>query len=221
VGQIPNDPIIQNIKRIDTSIRGLRKYSYLGPAQDHLYHPDYVHRDSKVSCDECGCDSAQRVQRAADDEDDDGLYVVVHRGTIASGELVIKNGKLRDELAKQYGILCFEMEAAGAMANFPCIVIRSISDYSDSHKNDQWHGYAAVAAAAHAREHFFHMPGERPSSEPLHGWIDTEDHFPSHAGTRPRHSIPLVPAVSPYTALELHRRSSSIKRIIFKMVKAQ
>jgi nucleoside phosphorylase len=83
---------------------------------------------------------------------------VVHRGTIAAGELVIKNGELRDELARQYGILCFEMEAAGALADFPCLVIRGISDYSDSHKNDRWHGYAAAAAAAYARELFFHMP---------------------------------------------------------------
>ena len=84
--------------------------------------------------------------------------MVVHRGTIASGELVIKNGKLRDELAKQYDVLCFEMEAAGALADFPCIVIRGISGYCDSHKNDQWHSYAAAAAAAYARQLFFHMP---------------------------------------------------------------
>jgi nucleoside phosphorylase len=62
--------------------------------------------------------------------------VVVYRGTIASSELVIKNIDLRDELAKQHGILCFEMEAVGALADFPCIIICGISDYYDSHKND-------------------------------------------------------------------------------------
>jgi nucleoside phosphorylase len=97
------------------------------------------------------------MQRAIDNEDDDP-YVVVHRGTIASGERVIKDGELRDDLAKQHGILSFEMEAAGALADFPCVVIRGISDYCDSHKNDQWHGYAAAAAAAYARQLFFHMP---------------------------------------------------------------
>ena len=50
------------------------------------------------------------------------------------------------------------MEAAGALADFPCIVIRGISDYCDSHKNNQWHGYAAAVAAAYARQLFFHMP---------------------------------------------------------------
>jgi nucleoside phosphorylase len=152
------DPVLENIKRIDTSIRGLRKYRHPGSAHDHLYSSDYIHLDPKLSCDECGCDPAQRVQRAIDDEDDDDPYVVVHRGTVASGGLVIKNGKLRDELANQHSILCFEMEAAGALADFPCIVIRGISDYCDSHKNDRWHGYAAAAAAAYARQLFFHMP---------------------------------------------------------------
>jgi nucleoside phosphorylase len=154
------DPIFENIKRINTGIRGLQMYKYPGSAQDHLYRPDYIHLDPKVSCYECGCDTAQRLQQAINNEDDDDPYVIIHRGTIASGELVIKDGKLRDKLAKQYGILCFETEAAGALADFPCIVIRGISDYCDSHNNDSWHGYAAAAAAAYARQLFFHMPPE-------------------------------------------------------------
>ena len=38
------------------------------------------------------------------------------------------------------------------MNNFPCVVIRGISDYADSHKNDQWQLYAAASAAACAKE---------------------------------------------------------------------
>lgn len=49
-------------------------------------------------------------------------------------------------------VLCFEMEAGGLMNSFPCLVIRGICDYSDSHKNDVWHKYAALAAAAYTRE---------------------------------------------------------------------
>ena len=152
-----DDPISENIKRIDTTVRGLRKYEHPGLVHDHLYQPDYIHLDPKVSCDRCECDPAQRVQRDTED-DDDGTRVVVHRGTIASGERVIKDGVLRDQLAEQFDVLCFEMEAAGALDDFPCIIIRGISDYCDSHKNDQWQGYAAAAAAAYARELFFHMP---------------------------------------------------------------
>jgi nucleoside phosphorylase len=152
-----HDPIEGNIQRIDTTIRGLRKYKHPGLAQDHLYHPEYVHDKAGMSCTECGCDPSQRIQRPTNDEDDE-LFVVVHRGTVAAGELVVKDAVLRDQLAKEYGLLCFETEAAGALADFPCIVIRGISDYCDSHKNDQWHGYAAAAAAAYARQLFFHMP---------------------------------------------------------------
>lgn len=38
------------------------------------------------------------------------------------------------------------MEAAG-LDNFPCLVIRGISDYADTHKNDDWHENAASTAA--------------------------------------------------------------------------
>lgn len=70
---------------------------------------------------------------------------------------MIKNAIIRDKLARQDGLLCFEMEAAGALAGFPCLVVRGIADYCDSHKNDRWHGFAAAAAAAYARQLFFHM----------------------------------------------------------------
>ena len=157
------DPLINHIKRIDTSIRGLRKYKYPGLDKDHLYKSDYTHFDRGMSCRKCRCDPTQRIDRCTDDSDDEhdedpSLHVVVHRGTVAAGELVMKNGIQRDELAKQYSVLCFEMEAAGALADFPCLIIRGISDYSDSHKNDHWQGYAAAAAAAYARELCFHMP---------------------------------------------------------------
>ncbi|KAK2755640.1 ankyrin repeat protein [Colletotrichum kahawae] len=63
-----------------------------------------------------------------------------------------------DTLAQQDRLLCFEMEAAGAIADFPCLIIRGISDYCDSHKNDMWHGYPAAVAAEYARQLFFHLP---------------------------------------------------------------
>lgn len=152
------DVVAENIKRIDTTIRGLRRYKRPDLGQDHLYKAQYIHRRPNESCEECGCDPAQRIQRPNDDDDGEEPYVVVHRGTIASGELVVKKAVLRDELAEEHGVLCFETEAAGALADFPCLVIRGISDYCDSHKNDQWHGYAAAAAAGYARQLFFHMP---------------------------------------------------------------
>lgn len=65
---------------------------------------------------------------------------------------VMKHGMTRDRLAEKHGILCFEMEAAGLMNLLPCLVIRGICNYSDSHKNKKWQGYAALTAAAYAKE---------------------------------------------------------------------
>lgn len=48
--------------------------------------------------------------------------------------------------------MCFEMEAAGLMNDFPCLVIRGICDYADSHKNKTWQAYAAATAAACAKD---------------------------------------------------------------------
>jgi nucleoside phosphorylase len=92
--------------------------------------------------------------------DSDESLIVMHRGTIAPGELLLRDAMLRDTLAEQHTLLCFEMEATGALADFPCMVIRGISDYCDTHKNDEWHGYAAAVAAAYARQLLFHLPME-------------------------------------------------------------
>lgn len=160
------DPLISHLGRIDTTKRGFRNFKRPSADQDHLYVPDYVHSEKGKSCKKCGCDASKRVDRDVDDSDDDGTsetddnWLVVHRGTIASGEAVMRSGLQRDALARDDKILCFEMEAAGAMNDFPCLVIRGISDYSDSHKNDKWHGYAAAVAAAYARELFQYMPLE-------------------------------------------------------------
>jgi len=78
----------------------------------------------------------------------------VHYGLIASGNQVIKDAKLRDGLNESLSgnVLCVEMEAAGLMNDFPCIVIRGICDYADSQKNKDWQEHAAAVAAACAKE---------------------------------------------------------------------
>lgn len=94
------------------------------------------------------CDKATLVPRGPRQQE-----VVVHYGTIASGHQVMKNAMERDRLSDELGgILCFEMEAAGLMNNFPCLVIRGICDYADSHRNSRWQAYAAGTAAACAKE---------------------------------------------------------------------
>ncbi|KAL6800448.1 ankyrin repeat protein [Trichoderma sp. SZMC 28012] len=153
-----NDPIWENTQRIRSQRRGLRHFKFPGIANDHLYQPDYNHQQMGMTCEKGGCSPEQRIERPV--EEDEECFIVVHRGTIASGELVIKDAKKRDFLAQKYNLLCFETEAAGALTDFPCLVIRGISDYCDSHKNNNWHGFAAAAAAAYARQLFFHMSKE-------------------------------------------------------------
>ncbi|KAL4957598.1 nucleoside phosphorylase domain-containing protein [Aspergillus filifer] len=84
---------------------------------------------------------------------------VIHYGTIASGNSVIRDGETRDTLSREFGgILCFEMEAAGLLNILPCIAIRGICDYADSHKNKSWQPYAAGMAAACAKELLAYVP---------------------------------------------------------------
>jgi nucleoside phosphorylase len=76
----------------------------------------------------------------------------IHYGLIASGDQVMRHGATRERLRKELDVLCFEMEAAGLMDDFPCLVVRGICDYADSHKNKLWQGYTAATAAAYAKE---------------------------------------------------------------------
>ena len=46
----------------------------------------------------------------------------------------------------------------GPDEQFPCLVIRGICDYADSHKNKRWQPYAAGTAAAYAKELLLVIP---------------------------------------------------------------
>ncbi|ENH74422.1 hypothetical protein FOC1_g10009832 [Fusarium oxysporum f. sp. cubense race 1] len=94
----------------------------------------------------------------------------VHYGLIASGNQVIKDATIRDRLTKDLGghVLCVEMEAAGLAYNFPCIIIRGICDYADSHKNKDWQEHAAAVAAAFAKEFLQYIqPGDVDTQRPV------------------------------------------------------
>jgi nucleoside phosphorylase len=116
----------------------------VGP--DILFEAAYDHEGGQT----CGsCKKERRVDRQRRESEE----VVVHYGTIASGNQVMRDGRTRDRVSRELGgALCFEMEAAGLMSSFPCLVIRGICDYADSHKNKTWQAFAAAAAAACAKE---------------------------------------------------------------------
>jgi nucleoside phosphorylase len=123
---------------------------------DFLFRSSYHHADEEGTCEKC--DKEQLVQRPL--RDTGAPYI--HYGLIASGDQVMKDSEMRDRLAQQHGILCFEMEAAGLMDELPTLVIRGICDYCDSHKNKKWQGYAALAAAAYAKVFLSEIPPRAP-----------------------------------------------------------
>ncbi|THZ21570.1 purine and uridine phosphorylase [Aureobasidium pullulans] len=122
----------------------IRRFAHR-PAHDYLFEPRYTHKVKGRSCRYCASDRLRnRPKRSF-------TYPAIHYGPIASGDAVIKDALFAQAIQEKHGVLCFEMEAAGLDA-FPCLVIRGISDYADTHKNDDWHPYAAAAAAAYAKE---------------------------------------------------------------------
>ncbi|KAL3455142.1 hypothetical protein BJX64DRAFT_295329 [Aspergillus heterothallicus] len=131
----------------------MRQYLIARPPADAdvLFNSSYDHPQGDT-CDGCRKDMMfQRPQR----DDSVGVFF----GTIASGNQVIKYGRTRDMINSALeGVLCFEMEAAGVVNLLPCLVVRGICDYADSHKNKVFQPFAASAAAAVAREILIYLP---------------------------------------------------------------
>ena len=119
--------------RTTKSCKGQDGYVHQEFGNDRLFNSSYVH----VGGHDChACDAKEEVQRDARDSTDPEI----HYGIIASGNILVKDAATRDQIVKDVGeeCICFEMEAAGLMNHFPCLVIRGICDYADSHKNCWW-----------------------------------------------------------------------------------
>lgn len=128
-------------------------YVHQGFENDRLYQSHYDH----VGGNTCThCSSGEEIKRESRESTDP----VIHYGLIASGNAPINNGKERDWILNNtaQGCICFDRSAAGLMDSFPCLVIRGICDYADSHKNDTWKRYAAATAAAFAKEFLEFVP---------------------------------------------------------------
>ncbi|KAJ5770891.1 uncharacterized protein N7511_002942 [Penicillium nucicola] len=142
----------------------LERHSYGHPdSPDRLFQATYSHDDPMVSCKEC--DQSKLVPRSTRASNDP----VIHYGAIASGSQVIKDSVSRDLVARELNVICFEMEAAGLMDILPCLPIRGICDYSDSHKSKEWQKYAAGTAAAYARELLEELPATEETEEHVRG----------------------------------------------------
>jgi len=122
--------------------------------RDHFQRPD-SHTDrlfrSQITYDPSRIvkksDLVQRRERTREENNP-----AVHYGLIASANQLMKDATIRDSYSSEKNALCFEMESGGLMNSFPCLVIRGICHYADSHTNKEWQGYAAMAAAAYAKD---------------------------------------------------------------------
>jgi hypothetical protein len=142
-----------------------KKYKRPDLKTDRLYRASITHPpNDNVSCAEsCGDDPLNLLLRPQRSKDEDNP--AIHYGLIASANQLMKDAMIRDKLAAEQDVLCFEMEAAGLMNHFPCLVVRGICDYSDSHKNIEWQGYAAMAAAAYAKDLLCRIPPNKIEAE--------------------------------------------------------
>ncbi|KAH8805436.1 Pfs domain protein [Xylogone sp. PMI_703] len=127
--------------------RNAKMWSYPTWEEDNLFKPTFHHNEH------CPCKlSIEHNPEMIPRERRSSYFPEIFYGNIASGNMVMKNAVERDRLAKEDDIICFEMEAAGLMDHFPCLVIRGVSNYADSHKNDTWTYYASAVASAYAKK---------------------------------------------------------------------
>lgn len=142
-----------------------RNYTRPEATTDRLYHSQVVHLpDNEADCAViCGDDPSNLIERSNRDEEEDD-DPAIHYGLIASANTLMRDASVRDEMAKK-GVLCFETEAAGLMNHFPCLVIRGICDYADSHINKTWQGYAAMAAAAYTKDLLYRIIPNKVEAE--------------------------------------------------------
>ncbi|KAK4044797.1 nucleoside phosphorylase domain-containing protein [Parachaetomium inaequale] len=150
---------------------GKDKYRYPGAARDQPFRADYRHKhyiaatclcrdclndshpvcDAALdsSCDDLGCDKNQLILVSGE------IAVVqapaLYIGAVASGDMVIKSAVHRDKIASKEKVIAFEMEGAGIWDEVPCIVVKGVCDYADSHKHKGWQNFAAATAASAAK----------------------------------------------------------------------
>jgi uncharacterized protein with LGFP repeats len=132
-----------------------RKHQYddPGPSRDRLFKDAYEHQSTELEDCRVRCDTDYVDSRS--DRGDGATRLVdephVHFGNIASSNQLQISAIERNRVQQEHDVICFEMEAAGVMDEYPCVVVRGICDYADSHKNKGWQNYAAATAAAYAK----------------------------------------------------------------------
>ncbi|KAF3185298.1 hypothetical protein TWF788_004617 [Orbilia oligospora] len=141
----PPDELLSVMSKIRTehSLRGCNRI----PESIRNLETEYPHLASEY------CLRPDTTEKSLSTLDGNPEDIRIHYGLIASGNQVVKDARVRDDINKRLEgqVLCLEMEAAG-LVGIPAVVIRGICDYADSNKNDDWQEYAAAVAAACTKE---------------------------------------------------------------------
>lgn len=127
---------------------GQNAQKFARPTQaDRLFLADYSHIDASYrTCD--SCTERKTVPR----HPRNNSAPIIHYGLIASTDRIVQDSIVRDRLSQEFRVDCIETGAAGVMRVLPCLTIRGISYYADSHRSHDWDGYAAAVAGAYAKE---------------------------------------------------------------------
>lgn len=129
-------------------------------AQCHEYSAPVCEESRGLGCDVLGCDDKhsiprQRLETKRQLEQQIGNKEAqipsIFIGRFGSSDKMLKSGEHRDRIAKHYGVLAFEMEGAGVWDELPCIIVKGVCNYADSHNNRPWQNFAAATAAAVAK----------------------------------------------------------------------
>ncbi|KAH0526240.1 hypothetical protein TsFJ059_009590 [Trichoderma semiorbis] len=163
---------IQNSASTEHSIE---QYLCPGAANDKLFEATYVHKHNgephclcrsphetcdksqKLSCHKLQCDEKflierrrikHKLQLEQQGRHKEAQAPAIFLGSIGSGDTVMRSSQDRDRIAEEHDLTAFEMEGAGAWDELPCIVVKGICDYADSHKNKTWQHFAAATAAS-------------------------------------------------------------------------
>ncbi|KAL4887988.1 hypothetical protein BDV59DRAFT_196838 [Aspergillus ambiguus] len=141
-----DDPLYPSYiqQAVQRTTRTRRNFGRPDPPHDRLFQIQYEHLSDAATCDDCSVE--WEVSRGTREDNDPQP----HYGIIASGNTVIKHGGVREQLRKDTGALCFDMEAAGLMQDFPCIL-----------DLDRLNAAQGAAFDSYANEHDECLPGTR------------------------------------------------------------
>lgn len=137
-----------------------RTSSTCGCLENHQDQDLVCEASRHLTCDQLGCDHARlvpriRIKEKQQSEKDGDIKNAqapsIFIGRVGSGDTVLKSGIARDRLAREHDILAFETEGSGIWDEFPCIIVKGVCDYADSHNNKTWQNFAAATAASVVR----------------------------------------------------------------------